>query len=73
MDETTRLQKMFQLVERMAAMTKDGECLVHGGGYCEVETDECELFDLTNDDAVDTLHTLIDAARELDVPGEEEA
>jgi len=48
-----RLVEFEAFLRQLAAMTKDGE---------EVEG---EPFDLTNDDAVSSLHWAIDTAREL--------
>jgi hypothetical protein len=49
-----------EFVEMAAALTKDGEC-EHGEGCDE----GCDGFDMPNDDAVDTLHSLISAARSI--------
>lgn len=70
MDEDERKQKIFRLIERMAAMTPDQECLAHGD--CEGNEPDCRLFDMTNDDAVETLNLLIREARELHEPTPEE-
>ena len=59
-----RVVDMRAFVDAVADMTKDGECLAHGP-TCDLDSNECEAFDLTNDDAVDTLHSLISKARGL--------
>jgi len=52
MDERTE-RSVTAFLKQLAAMTKDGELL------------EGEEFDLSSDDAVDSLHWAIDTAREL--------
>jgi len=49
-----RLVEFEAFLRQLAAMTKDGE-----------EVEGAEPFDLTNDDAMSTLHWAIDMAREL--------
>lgn len=46
--------KLLEFVKRIAYLVKDGEL-----------DDNGDVFDMPNDDAVDTLHSLISEAREL--------
>lgn len=61
-DDAVRSAAALELVESMAWMTKDGERLLPTG---EIQEDDGEAGELSNDDAVDTLHSLISAARNL--------
>lgn len=54
--------KVRRWIENIARMYQDGECKMHEGEHDE--TDECELFDMTNDDAVETLNNIIAMARQ---------
>ena len=61
MKELTDLQRWVSII---AAMTPDQECLEHGAECTEDACgDDCEMFDMTNDDAVETLNNLITEAR----------
>ena len=62
--EYVRVVDIRAFVDAVADMTKDGECLTHNP-TCDLDFAECRAFDLTNDDAVDTLHSLISKARSL--------
>jgi len=58
---------MRAFLERIARLVKDGECqdcLLDGDSQNE-DCDDHDAFDMPNDDAVDTLHSLITEAREL--------
>lgn len=61
-DDTVRSAAALELIESMARMTKDGERLLPTG---EIQEDDGEAGELSSDDAVDTLHSLISAARSL--------
>lgn len=61
-DDAVRSAAALELIESMARMTKDGERLLPTG---EIQEDDGEGGELSNDDAVDTLHSLISAARRL--------
>ena len=66
-DERRAIQAAIELIESMARLTKDGECAACGtDGYDDnPECEGHEAFDMPNDDAVDTLHDLINQARDL--------
>ena len=62
-----KAERALLFVEHVARLTKDHECAMCG--LAEHENPECsehELFDMPNDDAVETLHSLISEARALD-------
>ena len=54
-------EQLYTFVQRLADLPKDGEELCEEDGY---EEDD-DGYDLSNDEAVDTYHALIDEAREL--------
>ena len=53
-----------QFVRRIASFIKDQECETHDK-TCEGDKDDCVLFDMESDDAVETLHLIITEARIL--------
>jgi hypothetical protein len=65
-DAVNAQDRTTAFIQQVARLTKDGEC-----ASCGLSVDlnrDCEdhqLFDMPNDDAVDTLHSLISKAREL--------
>lgn len=56
-----------EFIDLAAGLTMDGECVTCGKDGFEDNPDcnEHEPFDMPNDDAVDTLHSLIRYAREI--------
>jgi hypothetical protein len=61
-----RNKELEKFVSAVARCTKDGECRKHL--VCDGARIDCDLFDMPSDDAVYTLHTLINEARELIIP-----
>ena len=56
------------LVQLIADLLMDGECIEHGSGcVCPDKGDcsHCIPFDMTNDDAYETLHDLIGKSRAI--------
>ncbi len=60
-------KRLMDFVGSIARLTKDGECVVCGKDGLEdnPECDDHEAWDMPNDDAVETLHSLISQAREI--------
>lgn len=60
-------QKLVAFLAQVARLTKDRECRACGldGDVDNPACDDHIAFDMTSDDAVDTLHSLIATAREL--------
>jgi hypothetical protein len=67
MENMNRLQAASKLVGSIARMTKDGECSTCGqdGHEPNHKCTEHESWDMPNDDAYDTLHSLISQARSI--------
>jgi hypothetical protein len=61
-----RNKELEAFASRIARLTKDGECRKHI--VCDGRRVDCDIFDLTNDDAVASLHLLISLARNLVAP-----
>ena len=56
----------YEFIELIARLTKDQECAACGSGNEEnADCSDHELFDMPNDDAVETLHGLISGARRV--------
>lgn len=62
-----RYKELMEFIRTTARLTKDRECH-HCGLDGDDDNGQCaehEPFDMPNDDAVETLHSLISGAREL--------
>lgn len=60
-------KRLMDFIKTTAKLTKDGECETCGldGFEPNPECSTHEPWDMPNDDAVDTLHSLINGARSL--------
>ena len=56
--------KANEIITLIASFETDQECRTHGP-ICDGDKDDCELFNMSSDDAVETLRSLITRARGL--------